>query len=468
MPTAALLDVGVLSHPGIIRPDNQDTWGFAPNDIRHIKPATGSLALVADGVGGGARGEEASRLAKDTFIKTYFGDAAGTVPERLQAAAAAANSAVYERAQALGGETMATTLVAAAILPNGQTHIVNVGDSRAYLYRQGQVKQLTRDHNLAALAPTDPDGVLNPHAQNMLTRCIGAQPSTIADPFQIMLARGDNLLLCTDGLTKHLNGDDELEQHLRRLQKADAAAAALVNLANARGGTDNITVMVIKFGAESERYPAAAGNGTKTIVPPRPGKRPHWFTHNPTPWIITAILASLLLAFIGLYALDIVKFINPFATATPAAVATVQPKIRPTKTATAIVSEPTQPAPSTAQPTLTAGAPTSIGPEPTVAPSETMVPNPTPRATTAGNPTPAVTCQWKIIAGDTVDTIAIALLGIEGSPTPTSLDIKTRREKIVKSNNLQNNGDDLAIGDELVIEGPFVTQPNSDGTCPRK
>ncbi len=269
MTSKSLLDVGVLTNPGRVRKENQDTYGFSPIDQLDLSHHTGYLALVADGVGGAKSGSEASRLAKDTFIKAYFAAAAGTVPQRLQSAAALANSAVYNRAQELGGETMATTLVAAAILPTGETHIVNVGDSRAYLYRTGEVKQITRDHNVAALVEGNLDEASQAQAQNRLTRCIGADETTIADAFQIKLAAGEHLLLCSDGLTKHLNGDAELEQHLRRPNQAQATAAALVSLANERGGTDNITVMLIKFGADRARLPAQSGEDLPTIFPPR-------------------------------------------------------------------------------------------------------------------------------------------------------------------------------------------------------
>ena len=425
---------------------------------------------MADGVGGAKSGSEASRLAKDTFIKAYFAAAAGTVPQRLQSAAALANSAVYNRAQELGGETMATTLVAAAILPTGETHIVNVGDSRAYLYRTGEVKQITRDHNVAALVEGNLDEASQAQAQNRLTRCIGADETTIADAFQIKLAAGEHLLLCSDGLTKHLNGDAELEQHLRRPNQAQATAAALVSLANERGGTDNITVMLIKFGADRARLPAQSGEDLPTIFPPpRPGrwkKKLRQLRQN-LPTILAAALALVLVFLLGRFYDS--KY-NPFATITPTPAATELPKIRPTKiatvpateavtatetetpTAAAAVAAPTEPLPTTVPPSPVA---TSVS---TVEPAATTTISATARAT--GTPVAARTpgtCNWTIVSGDLIDEIAKAILRAEGYATPQGEQVRDKRNEIAKQNDLPNP-DDLKLGQPLKLTWPDNTK----------
>ena len=478
MTSKSLLDVGVLTNPGRVRKENQDTYGFSPIDQLDLSHHTGYLALVADGVGGAKSGSEASRLAKDTFIKAYFAAAAGTVPQRLQSAAALANSAVYNRAQELGGETMATTLVAAAILPTGETHIVNVGDSRAYLYRTGEVKQITRDHNVAALVEGNLDEASQAQAQNRLTRCIGADETTIADAFQIKLAAGEHLLLCSDGLTKHLNGDAELEQHLRRPNQAQATAAALVSLANERGGTDNITVMLIKFGADRARLPAQSGEDLPTIFPPpRPGrwkKKLRQLRQN-LPTILAAALALVLVFLLGRFYDS--KY-NPFATITPTPAATELPKIRPTKiatvpateavtatetetpTAAAAVAAPTEPLPTTVPPSPVA---TSVS---TVEPAATTTISATARAT--GTPVAARTpgtCNWTIVSGDLIDEIAKAILRAEGYATPQGEQVRDKRNEIAKQNDLPNP-DDLKLGQPLKLTWPDNTKI-INGDCPR-
>ena len=478
MTSKSLLDVGVLTNPGRVRKENQDTYGFSPIDQLDLSHHTGYLALVADGVGGAKSGSEASRLAKDTFIKAYFAAAAGTVPQRLQSAAALANSAVYNRAQELGGETMATTLVAAAILPTGETHIVNVGDSRAYLYRTGEVKQITRDHNVAALVEGNLDEASQAQAQNRLTRCIGADETTIADAFQIKLAAGEHLLLCSDGLTKHLNGDAELEQHLRRPNQAQATAAALVSLANERGGTDNITVMLIKFGADRARLPAQSGEDLPTIFPPpRPGrwkKKLRQLRQN-LPTILAAALALVLVFLLGRFYDS--KY-NPFATITPTPAATELPKIRPTKiatvpateavtatetetpTAAAAVAAPTEPLPTTVPPSPDATSASTAEPVATTTISATARAPGTPVAAR----TPG-TCNWTIVSGDLIDEIAKAILRAEGYATPQGEQVRDKRNEIAKQNDLPNP-DDLKLGQPLKLTWPDNTKI-INGDCPR-
>ena len=478
MTSKSLLDVGVLTNPGRVRKENQDTYGFSPIDQLDLSHHTGYLALVADGVGGAKSGSEASRLAKDTFIKAYFAAAAGTVPQRLQSAAALANSAVYNRAQELGGETMATTLVAAAILPTGETHIVNVGDSRAYLYRTGEVKQITRDHNVAALVEGNLDEASQAQAQNRLTRCIGADETTIADAFQIKLAAGEHLLLCSDGLTKHLNGDAELEQHLRRPNQAQATAAALVSLANERGGTDNITVMLIKFGADRARLPAQSGEDLPTIFPPpRPGrwkKKLRQLRQN-LPTILAAALALVLVFLLG--RLYDSKY-NPFATITPTPAATELPKIRPTKIATVPATEAVT-ATETETPTAAAAVaapteplPTTVPPSPDATSVSTAEPAATPTisATARAPGTPVAartpgTCNWTIVSGDLIDEIAKAILRAEGYATPQGEQVRDKRNEIAKQNDLPSP-DDLTPGQVLKLTWPDNTKI-LNGDCPR-
>ena len=478
MPTQSLLEVGVVTDRGRKRPNNQDTYDFKPNHQRRLKPGAGYIALVADGVGGGSNGADASRLATEEFISAYFAATAGTVPQRLQSAAALANSAVYNLAQELGGETMATTLVAAAILPTGETHIVNVGDSRAYLYRNGQVKQITHDHNVAALAEGDLDEASQAQAQNRLTRCIGADETTIADAFQIKLAAGEHLLLCTDGLTKHLTGDAELEQHLRRPNQAQATAAALVSLANERGGTDNITVMLIKFGADHARLPAQSGDDQPTVIPGgRRGRKPKIANQLRDLWPYMAVIAAVIAAvlaigvFIGL-SVSGANF-NLFAKDTATPVATKLPKAKPTKPATgtmAAASEPTaapptpSPIPATPQP----DAPTQDAASPTVAAA--TGPTVPPATPVSGSSTPvaartAGTCTWTVKEGDLIDEIVRAILRAEGLVDPPGVRVKERREKIAKDNKL-DNADTLPLGKELNIEWPDMTKI-VNGNCPQ-
>jgi len=473
MAAESLLDVGVTTDIGRKRPPpNQDTYGFTPNHRSDLKPRTGYIALVADGVGGGARGAEASALAKDAFINAYFAGEAGTVPERLQSAAVHANSAVYNRAQAFGGETMATTLVAAAILPTGETHIVNVGDSRAYLYRNGQVQQLTRDHNVAALAEGGLDEASHAHAQNRLTRCIGAEPTTIADAFQLQLAPGEHLLLCSDGLTKHLTGDAELEQHLRRPNAAQATVEALVKLANERGGSDNITVMLVKFGADRARLPGLGGDDLPTVIPRRRNRRNN-ITAQLREWLPIILGVAILALVVGtLFGLSQAgsKY-NPFAKSTPTPAVTELPKIGPTKTPAATATETETPTVAAAVAAPTEPLPTTVPPSPAATSASTVEPAATTpisaTVTAAGTPVAARTpgtCNWTVKPGNLIDEIAKAILRAEGYATPQGEQVRDKRDEIAKQNDLPNP-DDLKLEQVLKLTWPDSTKIIS-GNCP--
>ena len=237
MSTYELRSAGVTD-TGNVRPTNQD----------HLL-TEGDLVAVADGMGGHRGGEVASRLAVDT-MKEAFGDdptAAG-----LAEAVRRANTAVWEQAQAepeLAG--MGTTIAAVArVREEGSERlaIVNVGDSRAYLFKEGRLSRLTSDHSLVADLVrsgelTEEGAREHPH-RNILTRAVGVGPEVepavaVAEP-----ASGDRLLLCSDGLFNEL-ADDEITSVLSTVAEPESAADRLVRLAKEHGGNDNITVVVV-------------------------------------------------------------------------------------------------------------------------------------------------------------------------------------------------------------------------------
>jgi PPM family protein phosphatase len=201
------------------------------NEDRYLVREGGKTTLlaVADGVGGEAGGELASAAAIDALAASFFSSGASSTnpAEALAAAIRGANDAVLGAAGKSGQQGAASTLVAAAIA-GGSAVIGNLGDSRAYLLRDGDIRLVTADHS--------------GEFQSSITRFVGDPRGVQPDVFLEPLRPGDRLLLCSDGLTRHVP-DGEIASTVRRAD-LDHAAAALVDLAKSRGGEDNITVVL--------------------------------------------------------------------------------------------------------------------------------------------------------------------------------------------------------------------------------
>jgi serine/threonine protein phosphatase PrpC len=274
--------------PGRLRPLNEDAWLIAPEaDTGHLWAARGRLYAVADGMGGHAAGEVASQLALDTLMAHYYSSDEAPVPPaiRLERAVLEANLDVYEQAVTVDAQAgMGTTLVA-AVFHEGRLIVANVGDSRAYLARDGEVQQITVDHSWVAeqvkLGVMSDEQALNHAYRNVVTRCLGHRPSIEVDIFEHRLRAGDTLLLCTDGLSNQVS-EDALALTLTG-QSPDQATAQLIELANQAGGPDNITAVVIQveaLSAEAETTPppdqgeAGAGDEADADRPPEGAKPP--------------------------------------------------------------------------------------------------------------------------------------------------------------------------------------------------
>lgn len=230
--------------------------------------------MVADGMGAHAAGELASKLATDTVTHTYFKRCDVPPPDALLAAILDANTQIHRRGEAsLDFKGMGTTGTVLAILPQGAV-IAHVGDSRAYRLRGNRFEQLTFDHSLVwemELAGCLPDsGVSGAIGKNIITRSLGPSESVRVDmEGPLPVAVGDTFLLCSDGLSGQVE-DDELGTVLMCLPPAEAVAA-LVDLANLRGGPDNITVVVARVtGPQLARLSDANGNGAVRAGAARP------------------------------------------------------------------------------------------------------------------------------------------------------------------------------------------------------
>ncbi|MDP7302873.1 MAG: protein phosphatase 2C domain-containing protein [Pirellulaceae bacterium] len=235
---------------GMRRTNNQDSYAVVLAEALEAWQQRGHLLMVADGMGAHAAGELASKLAVDGVAHRYHKFADQSPPEALRKAVLETNAEIHRRGQANSDfRNMGTTGSALVLLPQGAL-VAQVGDSRIYRVRGNRIEQLTRDHSLVwelrELGQISEDGdVANSVPKNVITRSLGPSQHVDTDlegPFPIEL--GDTYLICSDGLTGKIE-DDELAAILSNLPP-DEAAPLLVNLANLRGGPDNITLIIAK------------------------------------------------------------------------------------------------------------------------------------------------------------------------------------------------------------------------------
>ena len=224
------------------------------------------LFAVADGIGGHQGGEVASQLALQT-LKDLFEHGHGTLAQQVREA----NRAVFERSSrdaAVAG--MGTTLTA-AVAEAGRLRLAHVGDSRAYLLRDGELRMLTEDHTLvhrlvAEGEISEREAEVHPH-RSVLTRALGTAPDVQIDEAVIDARDGDRLLLCSDGLTGMVP-HDRIAAILREAREPKDAVKQLVRAANAEGGVDNITVLVLDISLDPESDGSGTGASAATATGP--------------------------------------------------------------------------------------------------------------------------------------------------------------------------------------------------------
>lgn len=244
MATAVLhYKAAALSDRGRKRPSNEDAFGFSVED---------GIFVVCDGMGGAAAGEVASSLAVDRFLHLLAGQGQNTqtsMPQVAKQAIAAANDAVFARAQENKRLTgMGTTLVALAVQEN-HVWVLNIGDSRCYRLRKNSLELLTQDHSLVEeqvrLGRMTPMEALRSPYKNVITRALGTQAQVTPDVFPLEAEPEDLFLLCSDGLTRELP-DDIIASTLSGNLPLDELCASLVNSAKKAGGHDNITCILVR------------------------------------------------------------------------------------------------------------------------------------------------------------------------------------------------------------------------------
>ena len=258
-----------ISDIGMRRKNNQDSAAVQLCADHEIWSQYGHLFIVADGMGGHAVGELASKIAVDTIPLAFFKSRADDAQKALLAAIENSNAAIHERGtQNEDFKRMGTTCVALVLSPQGAI-TGHVGDSRIYRIRDDRIEQLTFDHSLhwelERAGRLKPGDVFLPEAKHVITRSLGPEPSVQVDingPHPVL--PGDRFVLYSDGLTGHLK-DSEIGMIVRDLPIAESSKL-LVNLANLRGGSDNVTVIVV----EASKTAASAENDSQTSTAVRP------------------------------------------------------------------------------------------------------------------------------------------------------------------------------------------------------
>jgi protein phosphatase len=259
MSTSGIVQLGHGTDTGRKRRRNEDEYVVEP-----------PLFAIADGMGGAQAGELAANLAAGAVRGGEGGVGSGErrVAELIQEA----NRRVYQRSSQDAAVSGMGTTMTIALVEEGAVAFGHVGDSRAYLIRDGKLEQLTEDHSLVAELVRS--GKLSPeeaetHPQrSVITRALGTDPDVDVDTFTIPTRPGDLFMLCSDGLTSMVEDDvilRNVEENRTDLQKA---AKALIRAANKGGGEDNITVVFFEIGdeageplEETAQYPAVGGDG---------------------------------------------------------------------------------------------------------------------------------------------------------------------------------------------------------------
>lgn len=237
-----------LTDPGCVRKQNQDAYHIEKLD------RTSLLCVVCDGMGGAKSGNIASTLAVDVFVQEVRQSWKPRLDQEkidqiLRSAVKLANFTVYDQSQQFPEEFdgMGTTLV--AVLVHGKkATVINVGDSRAYGIDRSGIRQITRDHSLVQMmvdrGDLTPEVAKTYPGKNFITRAIGTEPTVLCDIFHLDVAKGEYLLLCSDGLSNMMDDQEILFEVVHGVNKAHCCKR-LLDIAKNRGAPDNVTSILV-------------------------------------------------------------------------------------------------------------------------------------------------------------------------------------------------------------------------------
>ena len=243
----ATIKLGAKTDLGRVRENNEDKFDFYEPEDPGVLATKGCFYAVADGMGGHSAGQIACELALKTVIQAYYANPSADTEASLRRAIEEANSLVFDTAQMITERQGMGTTLTAAVVREDQITVAQVGDSRAYLLRDGELTQITDDHSWVAeqvrLGVMSAEDALTSPFRNIITRSVGTSQNVEPDITTRSLQAGDTFLLCSDGLTGHIEPHDL--QSVLQENGPSVAAMRLVEEANRRGGRDNITALVL-------------------------------------------------------------------------------------------------------------------------------------------------------------------------------------------------------------------------------
>ena len=233
------LNIGGFSHKGMVREQNEDSYAVGDN-----------FAVVADGMGGHKKGEVASKTAVEIISENFSDYKGGELEFLLRESIKKANKEILELSQKNTAMTGMGTTVVACTWDETKVYIANVGDSRCYLVRNGEIKQISVDHSyvqqLVEEGKITSDEAKNRKDKNLLVKAVGCDVEVEPDMFTISKEKDDVIILCSDGL-HNLISDDDILAILKANEELQSATERLILVANENGGYDNITVVAIRF-----------------------------------------------------------------------------------------------------------------------------------------------------------------------------------------------------------------------------
>jgi serine/threonine protein phosphatase PrpC len=241
-----LLRSAASTHVGMRRQANEDRYAIVPEL---------GLYLVADGMGGHNAGQVASQLASEAAIRAVEALQGATVSlaERLRNAVFSANREIFSAASTKPEFAGMGTTFVGLLFAGERLALAHVGDSRAYLLRDGRLRPLTDDHSIVAELVrrqeiSESDARRHPH-RHVLTRALGVRPRIEPDLAEMTPQNNDVFILCSDGLTTHVE-DEEIAERVHADPDLEEVAAGLVDAANRAGGVDNTTVLLVRYAKE--------------------------------------------------------------------------------------------------------------------------------------------------------------------------------------------------------------------------